>query len=213
MHTPVAKLMMSVRHNIAYSNATQPAARADFPDLRDLRLALDQIDLANLVVALEGQPRTGRRPAPRRPIIRAYLASYALGIGNLSHLIRRLNNDPMLRNICGFVNYLPSYPTFWRVFDQLADMPEHIDECGQVLLEQLHELLPGLGQEVAVASTTIPAYANANRTNSVRNPGGPADPDASWTKSITHPPHHWTNGFLATNRTLWLTPTMTSRYR
>ena len=181
MHTPVAKLMMDACHSTAHSNAAQPAARADFPDLRDLRLALDQIDIDNLVAALEGPPRTGRRPAPRWPIIWAYPASYFLGSSNLSDLIRRLNNDPLLRSICGFINCIPSYATFWRVFDQLAGLPEHIDECYHILLEQLQELLPGLGQEVAVDSTTIPAYANPNRKNSSRNPGGPADPDASWT--------------------------------
>ena len=129
---------------------------------------------------------------------RAYPASYALGISSLFDLIRRLNNDPLLRSTCGFTNYLPSYPTFWRVFDQVAGMPERIDECCQVLLEQLRELLPDLGQEVAVDSTTIKAYANGNRTNSVRNPGAPADPDASWTKkhSAQDPSHEgWLFGY------------------
>lgn len=185
MHTPVAKLMMGTCHSTTNSNSAQPAARTDFPDLRDLRLALDQIEIDNLVVALEGPPRTGRRPAPRRPIIRAYIASYALGIGGLSDLIRRLHNDPTLCSICGFVNYLPSYATFWRVFDQLAGMPERIDECCHAVLHQLRELLPDLGQEVAVDSTTIPAYANPNRKDSGRNPGSPADPDASWTKKYS----------------------------
>ena len=170
---------MSACHSAAHSNAAQPAARADFPDLR---LALDQIDIDNLVFALEGPPRTGRRPAPRRPIIRAYLASYFLGSSSLSDLIRRLHNDLTLRSVCGFTNYLPSYPTFWRVFDQLAGLPKHIEECCQILLNQLQELLPGLRQEVAVDTTTIAAYAKPNRKDSTPNPGGPADPDASWTK-------------------------------
>ena len=173
---------MSVSDSITRSNATQPAARADFPDLRDLRLALDRIGLGNPVVALEGQPRTGRRPAPHRPIIRAYIASYALGIASLSDLIRRLHNDSTLRSVCGFVDYMPSYATFWRVFDQLASLPERIDECCRVLRHQLRKLLPDLGPEAAVDSTTIAAYANPNRKNSGRNPGGPADTDASWTK-------------------------------
>lgn len=176
---PDCQPKMSVSYSITRSSATQPSNHADFPDLR---LALDQIDIDNLVVALEGPPRTGRRPAPRRSIIRAYLASYALGISSLSDLIRRLHNEPLLRSICEFANYLPSYATFWRVFDQLSGMPEQIDECCQILLKQLHELLPDLGQEVAVDSTTIPAYANPNRKHSSRNPGGPADPDVSWTK-------------------------------
>ena len=92
---------------------------------------------------------------------------------------RRLNHNPALRALCGFTGHLPGYATFLRVCDQLAGMPALIDECCHKLLERLRELLPDLGREVAVDATTIVAYANPNRTHSVRNPGGPADPDAS----------------------------------
>ena len=61
-------------------------------------------------------------------------------------------------------------------------MPQLFDLCCDDIREQLRELLPDLGQEVVVDSTTIEAFANPNRKDTVRNPGGPADPDASWMK-------------------------------
>ena len=115
-------------------------------------------------------------------MLRACLASRHLGIGSLSALIVRLNNDPALRSVAGFTDSLPSYATFWRVFDRLAGMPELIARCCDDLLDRLAELAPDLGQEVAVDATTIEAYANPNRKRTARNPDGPADADASWTK-------------------------------
>ena len=79
-------------------------------------------------------------------------------------------------------------------------MTEQIDTCCHTILQQLRELLPNLSQEVAVDSTTIKAYANGNRTNSFRNPGTPADPDASWTKkhSASSPSlDEWVFGYKA----------------
>ena len=115
-------------------------------------------------------------------MLRAYLASRHLGIGSLSALIVRLNNDPALRSVAGFTDSLPSYATFWRVFDLLAGMPELIARCCDDLLDRLAELAPDLARVVAMDATTIVAYANPNRKYTVRNPDGPADPDATWTK-------------------------------
>ena len=133
-------------------------------------------------------------------MLRAYLASRYLGIGSLSALIARLRNDPALRSVAGFTDSLPSYATFWRAFDRLAGMPELIARCCDDLLDRLAELLPDLGREVAVDSTTIVAYANPNRKHTVRNPDGPADVDASWTKknSASDPSQQeWVFGYKA----------------
>ena len=176
---PDRRSKMGVGDSLAPDKALQTVPESGFPDLRDLRSALDLIGLDEVVAALEGPPRVGRRVCPRRPVLRAYLASRYLGIGSLSALIARLNNAPALRSVAGFTDSLPSYATFWRAFDQLAGMPELIARCGDDLLDRLAELAPGLGQEVAVDATTIVAYANPNRKHTVRNPDGPADADAS----------------------------------
>ena len=177
-----AKSKMGVCDSIASAEALQPVPDPGFSDLQGLQSALDLIDLDEAVAALEGPRRVGRKVFSRRPMLRAYLASRYLGIGSLSALIVRLNNDPVLRSVAGFTDSLPSYATFWRVFDQLAGMLELIIRCCDDLLDRLVELAPDLGREVAVDSTTIVAYANPNRKHTVRNPDGPADVDASWTK-------------------------------
>ena len=115
-------------------------------------------------------------------MLRAYLASRYLGIGSLSALIARLNNDPALRSVAGFTDSLPSYATFWPAFDHLAGMPELIARCCDDLLDRLAKLAPDPGRQAAVDATTIKAYSNPNRKHTVRHTDGPADADASWTK-------------------------------
>ena len=145
-----------------------------FSDLADVRRLLDQIDIDPLVEVLTGPFRVGRPVLPREPILRAYLASYALGIPNTSALVRRLHNDPALRSVCGFVDYLPDLSTFSRVFQSLAEQyVELVEQCCAQITGQLAQLLPDFGKEVAVDSTTVAAYANPLRGK---------DPDASWTK-------------------------------
>ena len=74
------------------------------------------------------------------------------------------------------------------------------------------ELTPDLGREVAVDATTIVAYANPNRKHTARNPDGPADADASWTKknSARDPsPQEWFSAI----KPMWSpTPTATCRW-
>lgn len=171
-----------------------PSASASqgFADLADLRCLLDEIDVGPLVEALTTIQPTGRRPFSRYPIVRAYLASYALGIPNTSALVRRLHNDPALRSVCEFPNRLPDRSTFSRVFQKIAQ--QHLDlvqECCARLSEKLAILLPGYGDEVAIDSTTIPAYANPQKAK---------DPDASWTKknSAQDPKkEEWVYGYKA----------------
>ena len=117
---------MGIWDSIASAKSLQPVPESGFSDLQDLRSALGLIDLDELVAALEGPRRVRRRVSPRRPMLRAYLASRYLGIGSLSALIVRLKNDPALRSVAGFTDILPSYATFWRAFDLLAGVPELI---------------------------------------------------------------------------------------
>ena len=63
---------MGVWDSIASAKALQPVPESGFSDLRDLRSALDLIDLDEAVAALEGPRRVGRRVSPP--------AAYAAGV-------------------------------------------------------------------------------------------------------------------------------------
>ena len=96
---------------------TARVGESGFPDLKDLRDKLEEVDIAPLERALD-KPYggVGRRPYPRGPIIRAFLSMPALGIADISSLRRKLMNDPALRYSCGFTTRVPSRWTFSRVY-------------------------------------------------------------------------------------------------
>ena len=154
--------------------ATTEVGESGFPDLKELRDILEEVDIAPLERALnKPEGSVGRRPYPRGPIIRAYLSMPVLDIADISSLHRRLMNDPALRHSCGFTTHVPSRPTFSRVFSRLKDMPGLMDGCHAQAVATLSEYLPDLGNEVAVDSTKV-------KTNSNRRREPLSDPEASW---------------------------------
>ena len=63
-HLGFAESKMVVCDSMASAKVLQPVPESGFPDLQDLRSALNLIDLDELVAALAGPPRTGRRVMP-----------------------------------------------------------------------------------------------------------------------------------------------------
>ena len=116
----------------------------------------------------------GRPGYPLRAMWRAYIASFVLNLGSTNELIRFLQGNPALRRQCGFMEQLPHRTTFNRFIGRLSHHPELVEACFARVTEHLHALLPDLGEEVAIDSTTVYVHANPNR-----HPR--ADPEAGWT--------------------------------
>ncbi len=89
-------------------------------------------------------------------------------------MIRRLEDDPLLRAICGFGSELPHRTTFNRFIQKLGHFPILFEDALSDLTEELKEMLPDLGQVVAIDSTTVRTHGNPNRKVL-------SDPQASWT--------------------------------
>lgn len=119
--------------------------------------------------------RANSRPGyPIQAMFRAYVASFILNMGSTNDLIRRLEGDPVLRRLCGFGKKLPHRTTFNRFIARLSRHLPLVEEAQASAIDQLQVLLPDLGAEVAIDSTTVRTHANPNRRT-------PADPEASWT--------------------------------
>ena len=132
---------------------------------------LRTINLEELVKGISGEAPVGRRKLPREPIIRAYLIARMRGMPTIKGLVRRLNNNPALCELCGFdvidymgdfpVYYIPSRRTFGRVFKELQK-PEYlklIEECLAELTSRVSGLVPDFAKDIAVDSTTIKTYS------------------------------------------------------
>ena len=107
---------------------------------------------------------------------RAVLLSYILNTPSTSALIRRLQDDPRLRRICGFKS-LPHRSTFSRFFSRVSLHLDLVQLANTTATNRLRGYLPGLGNKVAVDSTFVRSHSNPNRHPI-------SDPEATWTARL-----------------------------
>ena len=105
---------------------------------------------------------------------RAYVASFVLNLPHTNALIRWLSEDAELRAICGFGDQLPHRTTFNRFIQRLSHNSDLVAACFIQVTGKLKKLLPDLGQDLAIDSTTVRSHSNPNRKRI-------SDPEASWT--------------------------------
>ena len=90
--------------------------------------------------------------------------------------LERLKSSPKLQRICG-LTAIPSESTFSRFFSLLSDSMD-TDNAIAEMVGKLKARLPDLGEDVAIDSTDIEAYANPNSLPVT-------DPDAVWGRRTT----------------------------
>ncbi len=142
--------------------------------IAELSAVFDELDDTALVEYIRGCRHNGRPGYDPRAMWRAYIASFILNLPHTNALIRRLEDDPALRRACGFGNILPHRTTFNRFIRRLSERPDLVEACFTESTRQLKMLIPDLGDEVAIDSTTVRSHCNPNRTRV-------SDPQASWT--------------------------------
>ena len=126
-----------------------------------------------LLARLQEYRPTGRQGYPLKALWRAYVGSFVLNLAHTNALIRRLEDEPRFRTLCGF-GALPHRRTFNRFIRRLSHHADLVEATFADLTRQLKVLVPGLGREVAVDATTVRSHCNPNRKRV-------SDPEASWT--------------------------------
>ena len=129
---------------------------------------------------LQEYRHTGRPGWSQRALWYAYLASFYLDLPHTNALIRRLEDDPTLRAVCGFdeLDRLPCRRTFNRYIRRLADHTDLVAATFYSLTYQLRALLPGFGDMVAIDATDVRSYSNPNKKN--KSTRLTSDPEARW---------------------------------
>ena len=131
-----------------------------------------------IIDRLQSYRHTGRPGWSIRTLWSAYIASFFLDLDSTNDLIRRLEDDPALRQICGFANQLPHRTTFNRFITRLGDHPGLVEQCINGITTTLQGLLPFFGTEIAIDSTAVRSHSNPDRKNKVT--GLCSDPEARW---------------------------------
>jgi hypothetical protein len=154
------------------------ARRAAGTEISDL---LDSPEVAALIAeldALRGMNK-GRRGFGSRALVGACLVKSLYGLPTWTRTASLIEDHPGLEAALG------GCPSVWACYRFTVKLREHssaLADCLDRVMDALQATLPGLGGDVAIDASDMPAFANGQRY--VSN-GGPererfSDPDASW---------------------------------
>lgn len=130
----------------------------------ELGEVFDCLPEGQLVAKLGLDRWVGRSGYPIVVMLRAYLASYFLNMRNTNSLIRRLQEDIVLRRICGFSSdSLPHRRTFNRFMDRLDLHYDLMEWCIDQVVNRLHVILPGFGTTIAVDATDVHSHSDCGK--------------------------------------------------
>ncbi len=140
-----------------------PRQRRDPQPFEELERILEALDDDELIDALEATRWTGRPGYPVRVMWHTIVASFYLGIIHDTDLVRALWSNPLLASACGIesADGVPSKYAYCRFRKKLTGFNELVADILTACVDVLKESLPGFGENVAVDSTDVKAWANS----------------------------------------------------
>ena len=96
---------------------------------------------------------------------RAYMLSFILNMDCTNDLIRDLEENPNLIEICGFdmSKPLPNRRTFNRFICSLAEHQDMVERFLDRVISQLAQRLPGFGVTVAIDSSSVRSHSHPGK--------------------------------------------------
>lgn len=158
-------------------------ASSKVPRRRAAQLAaiLDSPEIARLIEDLEETRWTGRPGYPIRALLGVALAKSIYAIPTWSRTVALVHEHEALQRALGAV---PSVYAAYRFSVKLRMHGDLLERCIERVLQRLQRENPGMGEDIAIDASDLPAYANGQRF--VSNGGREralseySDPDASW---------------------------------
>ena len=152
------------------------APRAVAADLREI---LDSPEAARLIAELDGLRWTGRKGYGARMLVGACLAKSFYGFATWTRTVALIREHPGLQDALGGC---PSLSSCYRFMVKLRENRPLLEAALDRVAASLRDRMPGMGQNVAIDASDLPAYGNGQR---FAYNGGPererySDPDASW---------------------------------
>jgi len=140
-------------------------------DLERLRLVIEYMPDEELMEKLERERANGRDDYPLRAMWNSVLAGVVFQHISIESLRRELSRNGQLRFICGFygttrklgsakVELVPPPWTYTRFLKSLMKHEKEINEIFEKLVDELRELLPGFGKDMAIDSKAIASLSN-----------------------------------------------------
>jgi hypothetical protein len=146
----------------------------------EISALLDSDEIAALVGEIDasGDAR-GRKGYGARALVGACLVKALYGLPTWTRVASLIGDHPALQSALGGA---PSLWACYRFTVKLRLYSEALADCLDRIAASLQTEFPGIGQDVAIDASDLPAFANGQRYVSK---GGPererfSDPDASW---------------------------------
>jgi IS5 family transposase len=145
----------------------------------DLSQYLDSPELGELIAELDDLRWTGRKGYGSRALIGACLVKSLYAIPTWSRTAALIAEHSGLQDALGAV---PSVYAMYRFATKLRENRPTLDACFTAMAVSLRRELPDYGQDTAIDSSDMPAYANGQRFLTKNGPERErySDPDASW---------------------------------
>ncbi len=157
------------------SDTKVPAA----PAAEQIRTLLDSPEIAALIAGLEDTRWTGRPGYPLRAMVGMALVKSLYSIPTWTRTVALVSEHAALQAALGAT---PSVYACYRFGAKLRAHGGLLNACIAGVLGSLRAEHPGMGENVAIDGSDMPAFANGQRYVSKNGPERErfSDPDASW---------------------------------
>jgi hypothetical protein len=150
-------------------------------DLERLRLALEYMPDEELMQVLEKERGKGRDDFPVRAMWNTILAGVVFQHPSVDSLRRELSRNGQLRLMCGLhKGKVPDAYVYSRFFKKLFEKEEMINKIFDDLVNELEELLPGFGKNLAIDGKGLSSLSKGENKN--KEEDGRRELDANWGK-------------------------------
>ena len=145
---------------------------------------LDSPEIAGLIADLEATRWTGRPGYPLRAMVGMALAKSIYAIPTWTRVVALVHEHAALAAVIAPDGELPSIYACYRFTAKLREHQRLLDACIASVVRRVTAEIPGVGNDMAIDASDMPAYANGQRFVSKggreRSDHEFSDPDASW---------------------------------
>lgn len=163
-------------------------------DLEKILMVLQGLPETDLLTKLDKKRKHGRKDYSIQSYFIAYIAKFVLQLETDRQLLRQLNMNSQLRQICGFETHgvklangttklvhAPSKASYSRFIRDLEEVFPEVEEWVQAGIMELYSLLPDFGVNLALDGKIIESYASPYGQSSKKRKDNRADLEADFT--------------------------------
>lgn len=151
-------------------------------DLERFELCLNSLPDEELMQFLETERKNGRNDYPVRFLWNVIIAGIIFQHPSINSLIRELNRNPTLREICGLspLKKVPKAYVFTRFFKKLMHHYNLVENIFNQLILMIQKCLPDFGKDLSGDGKAIQTLAAPNKNNHTLEPDGRRDTEADF---------------------------------